>query len=266
MREEEKKRSTKKSSMKRFLSKRWALPAIYLACAAILLTAVLWFQGSNNNTVNPGNENVGDVNTGKINDPEAIEVGGKVENIDMPVSNKADLVVKGEFYDKNGSEESQEKSLIFYDNQYHMNRGIDLAMKDGKTFEVIAALSGKVTKVQEYALLGNVIEVTHSKGITTYYQSVNDIAVEVGDTIVKGQPLAKAGQSLLNEKAGIHVHFEIRKDGVAVNPKDYFEKSVVTLQEAKEVTGYTEDEEIEQDDNETESETKKPASDDVIEE
>ena len=115
-------------------------------------------------------------------------------------------------------------------------------------------------------MAGNVIEVTHSKGITTYYQSVNDIAVEVGDTIVKGQPLAKAGQSLLNEKAGIHVHFEIRKDGVAVNPKDYFEKSVVTLQEAKEVTGYTEDEEIEQDDNETESETKKPASDDVIEE
>ena len=45
MREEEKKRNSKKLGIRRFLSKRWALPAIYIACAAILLTAILWFQG-----------------------------------------------------------------------------------------------------------------------------------------------------------------------------------------------------------------------------
>ncbi|WP_042351211.1 M23 family metallopeptidase [Bacillus massiliigorillae] len=238
MREDEKKRNSQKSGMRRFLSKRWALPAIYLASAAILLTAVIWFQNSNNDSANPGEVEVEQVeNAGKNSGNEAVEVNSKVENFSWPVVKQDNAVVKKEFYDINGDKAKQENALVFYDNQYHLNRGIDIAMKDGKAFDVTAALSGKVTKVKEDALLGNVIEVEHVKGITTSYQSVTDIAVKEGDTVTKGQALAKAGQSLLNKDAGIHVHFEIRKDSVAVNPQDYFDKSVSSLMEAEVVNG-----------------------------
>ncbi len=94
-------------------------------------------------------------------------------------------------------------------------------------------MSGTVTKVQEDSLLGNTIEIEHSKGIVTRYQSVKDFEVAVGDVVDQGQAIAKAGKSLFNEDAGVHVHFEIRKDNVAVNPINYFNKSLATLQEAK---------------------------------
>lgn len=243
MREDEKKRISQKSGMRRFLSKRWALPAIYLASAAILLTAVIWFQNNNNDSANPGEVDVEQIeNAGKNSDKDAVEVNSKVENFSWPVSKQEGTVVKKEFYDVNADKTKQENALVFYDSQYHLNRGIDIGMKDGKEFDVTAALSGEVTKVKEDSLLGNVIEVEHVEGITTSYQSVTDIAVKVGDKVTKGQTIAKAGQSLLNKDAGIHVHFEIRKDSVAVNPQDYFEKSVSTLMEAEVVNGTATDE------------------------
>jgi len=263
MREEEKKRYSKKSGIKRFLSKRWALPAIYLASAAILLTAVLWFQNSNEDTAGSGDIKVQDTeSTGKGNNQESVEVGSKMENVMLPVDDRDSVVVKNEYYDKNGSKESQESALIYYNNKYHLNRGIDLAMEDGESFEVVAALSGTVTKVQEDALLGNVIVIEHQKGITTHYQSVTDIAVEVGNQVVRGQVLAKAGQSLLNEEAGTHVHFEIRKEGVAVNPNEFIGKSVATLAEASVGASKVETEDKEMEDAEQEDSTSEHSTED----
>jgi stage II sporulation protein Q len=230
MREEENKRSSQGSSVKRFFKKRWVFPAIYIASAAIILTGVLWFQSSNS-TKDKFDYEATDV-TDKKNETPAIEVNAALENIKMPVEKPMDAVVKMEFYDFNASDEEQQAALVFFNNQYVPNTGVDLAAKDGETFAVVASISGTVTRVEEDATLGNVIEIEHDKGIVTQYSSVKDVKVEVGDKVKQGQELAMAGQSLFNEEAGTHVHFEIRKDGVAVNPTSYFNKSVSALQEA----------------------------------
>ncbi len=262
MREEEKKRTSQKSGIRRILSKRWALPAIYLVSAAILLTAVLWYQTSNNNNATePGKVGYEENGTASKNkDEKAVEVNSKLENFIKPVSNQDDMIVKTPFYDVNGEEADQEKALVFYDNQYRLNHGIDVAMKDGKSFDVLTAVSGKVTQVKEDSLLGNSIEVEHGDGITTLYQSVTDIAVKVGDTVKQGQPLAKAGQSLLNKDAGIHVHFEIRKDNIAVNPESYFKKPVTALKDAEVVNGTPKDEKSVSEDESTKEKSSKDSN------
>ena len=230
MREEENKRSSQSSSVKRFFKKRWVFPAIYIASAAIILTAVLWYQTSNNASDKYDYKST-DI-AGKKGQEPAVEVSKTFEDFKMPVKNADAAVVKTKFYDFNGKTEDQEAALVFYNNTYQPNTGIDVTMKDDESFEVVAALSGTVTRVDEDAVLGNVIEVEHDKGIVTQYQSVKDIKIKVGQEVKQGQVLAKAGQSLFNEKAGTHVHFEIRKDGIAVNPSEYFNKSLSTLQEA----------------------------------
>jgi stage II sporulation protein Q len=230
MREEENKRSSQKSSFKRFFKKRWVFPAIYIASAAIILSAVLWYQTGGINTSKYDYKST-DL-AGKKNNQPSLEVNKALENIKMPVANALSAVVKMGFYDFNGKTQDQEAALVFYNNTYQPNQGIDLSMKDGAAFDVVASLSGKVTRVQDDATLGNVIEIEHDKGVVTQYQSVKDIKVKVGDQVKQGDVIAKASKSLFNEKAGVHVHFEIRKDGVAVNPSSYFNKPLSSLQTA----------------------------------
>jgi stage II sporulation protein Q len=231
MREEENKRSSQGSKVKRFFKKRWVFPAIYIASAAIILTGVLWYQSISTNTDKYSYKST-DLSGKQYNEP-SVEVNKALENFKMPVKNPDSAVIKMKFYDFNGKPSDQEASLVFYNNTYQPNTGIDITGKDGKTFDVTASLSGTVTRVDEDAVLGNVVEIEHEKGIVTQYQSIKDIQVKVGDSVKQGQVIAQAGQSLYNEKAGTHVHFEIRKDGVAINPTDYFNKPVSTLAEEK---------------------------------
>ncbi|NRD77153.1 M23 family metallopeptidase [Bacillus sp. BRMEA1] len=229
MREEENKRSSQGSKVKRFFKKRWVFPAIYIASAAIILTGVLWYQSSSTNT-DKYSYKPGDLSNSKYNQP-SVEVNKALENFKMPVKDPGSAVIKMKFYDFNGKPADQESALVFYNNTYQPNTGIDITGKDEKTFDVTASLSGTVTRVDQDSVLGNVVEIEHEKGIVTQYQSIKDIKVKVGDEVKQGDVIAEAGQSLYNEKAGTHVHFEIRKDGVAVNPADYLNKPVSTLAE-----------------------------------
>jgi stage II sporulation protein Q len=248
MREEEKKRTSQDSSFKRLLQKRWVFPAIYIASAAIILTAVLWYQTSNSNVAEQQDEynyNATDI-TGK-NNPPAIEVNSALENIKWPLANPETAVIQKQFYDVKGTDEQQQAALVTYGNSFQPNTGIDITMKNGETFDVVAALSGTVTKVQaDDSLLGNVIVIDHGNNVVTQYQSVTDFKVKEGDKVSQGQVIAKAGQSLLNDEAGIHVHFEIRKDNNPVNPIAYFDKPVSSV----EVEMFVDDHEVENEQNE----------------
>src|SRR5699024_9472203 len=128
-------------------------------------------------------------------------------------------------------EKEQQDALVYYNNQYTKNKGIDITSNDRKAFEVVASLSGTVTKSEKDPLLGNVVEIQHENGMKTVYQSLADVHLEVGDTLQQGEVVGKAGQSILGKDLGLHAHFEIRNDGVAVNPEVSFNKTITTIQD-----------------------------------
>jgi stage II sporulation protein Q len=234
MREEEKKRTSQNSAWQRFIRKRWAFPAIYLASAAIILSAVLWYQAGNNdvadsNKYNKDNES----NTSYNSDEPAVEVNRGIENFTMPVLDQDAVKIQKQFYDYDGSKEEQEASLVFYNNTYHPNTGIDIVHNEGKSFDVVAALSGTVTKAEKDPILGNVVEVEHEQGVVTIYQALSNVKVKAGDQVEQGQVIAQAGKNLFNEEAGTHVHFEIRKDNTPINPIDLFGQPLTSLTEEK---------------------------------
>ncbi len=53
--------------------------------------------------------------------------------------------------------------------------------------------------------------------------------VEKGARVAQGEVLGTSGLSAMNKEAGSHVHFEVRKDNVAVNPERYLNKSVTEI-------------------------------------
>jgi len=233
MREEEKKLSSQKKRGKSIFKKRWVYPAVYLVCAALLISGIFWYQSKGNESAKDNFNYRGDDLVGKkeFKNP-ATEVSKTLENFKWPVKNTSAAKIVKDFYDSKASAEKQEAAILVYNgNQFRPNRGVDIAMKDGKDFNVVAAMSGTVVNVNDNdSLLGNVIEIEHEKGVVTEYQSVQDIQVKVGDIVEQGQTIAKAGKSQLNEKAGTHVHFEIRKDNQALNPNTYFNKPLSALE------------------------------------
>jgi stage II sporulation protein Q len=218
MRDGEKKQSRK---VVRLFQKRWVFPTVYIVCAAVILTAALWFQMTNDKK-DPKKPSA----PYSQQDTPTVPVTNTSEVVKLPAAKTDQVQVKKKFYEDKGTAKEQEEALVFYNNTYSANTGIDIAAKDGKTFDVAAAISGTVTKAEKDSLLGYVVTVDSGNGITTFYQSLDGVQVEVGDTVAQGEIIGKAGLSEVNKEAGYHVHFELRKDGTAVNPEKFFEKKV----------------------------------------
>jgi len=104
--------------------------------------------------------------------------------------------------------------------------GIDFPLNTGA--KVVAAQKGIVIKVKRlnysYGYYVMIYHGTDAKGrkIVTLYAHNSSILVSVGQTVKKGEQIAKGGST--GNSTGPHCHFEMIIDGAKVNPKNYFSK------------------------------------------
>jgi murein DD-endopeptidase MepM/ murein hydrolase activator NlpD len=95
--------------------------------------------------------------------------------------------------------------------------GIDLAAPAGTPIR--AAQSGTVVYAGEQKGYGLIAIVEHPGGLTTLYAHSRDLRVVNGQRVREGQVIATVGES--GRTSGPHLHFEVRKDGVPVDPLDH---------------------------------------------
>ena len=95
--------------------------------------------------------------------------------------------------------------------------GSDIATSTGTP--VLAAASGTVTFSGRKGSYGNLLVITHSNGVQTYYGHCSKLYVSAGTTVTQGQTVAAVGST--GNSTGPHLHFEIRVNGVAYNPQNY---------------------------------------------
>lgn len=82
---------------------------------------------------------------------------------------------------------------------------------------IAAAESGTVTLVEYLRYgYGQHVIVSHGDGLSTLYGHLSEIYVKVGDRLSRGQILGRMGSS--GRSTGTHLHFEVRKNGIIVNP------------------------------------------------
>ncbi len=128
------------------------------------------------------------------------------------------------FYDINAEEETQQKSLIYYEGTYIQSTGV--AYIKSIPFDVIAVLDGTVKEVRGDEILGNIVVIEHQNGYVSTYQGVDDIKISEGSPIVQGQVIAKSSTSNIFKDLGNHLYFELSKNGEYVNPEEYYNKSI----------------------------------------
>jgi murein DD-endopeptidase MepM/ murein hydrolase activator NlpD len=97
------------------------------------------------------------------------------------------------------------------------HRGIDFAGPAGA--QVVAVASGVVTYSKERFGYGKTVEVNHGGGYVTRYAHNQKVLVAVGDTVQKGQSIALIGST--GRSTGPHLHFEVLKQGRAVDPMSF---------------------------------------------
>lgn len=124
------------------------------------------------------------------------------------------------FYDVDASIEDQLNAIIKIGNSYHESTGVSYTIDKETEFEVLASLSGTVTKVTQDALRGYVVEIEHLYGIKTEYSSLKEVNVAIGDKVKQGDVIGTAGTNNYDPNSGVHVHFKVLKGLYKVNPNE----------------------------------------------
>jgi len=98
---------------------------------------------------------------------------------------------------------------------YH--QGIDIGAATGTS--ILAANSGTVVTAKYSSAAGNYIMINHGGGVFTVYMHASSLLVSEGQTVVKGQIIAKVGSTGIS--TGPHLHFGVSVNGGYVNPRIY---------------------------------------------
>lgn len=146
----------------------------------------------------------------------------KEEKLLSPVKEHVGIVRY--YYDKDSTPEKQEQSLVFYEGIYRANQGVDYACNNEK-FDVYAAHSGKVVRVEEDPVLGWIVTINQN-GIKTTYESLSQADVKLNTEVKQGDKIGVSGENLYEADLKNHLHFMLEKDNVVLDPEKYLNKEL----------------------------------------
>lgn len=101
------------------------------------------------------------------------------------------------------------------------HKGLDIANSMGTPIR--AAAAGTVTYAQyNSGGYGNLVIISHGNGVQTYYGHCSKLYVTQGQTVSQGEVISAMGSTGIS--TGSHLHWEVRINGVAQNPRNYLYK------------------------------------------
>ncbi len=110
-----------------------------------------------------------------------------------------------------------------------MHAGLDFKGQIGAPIH--AAAKGKVSFVGRRSGYGNVVEIRHGNGLLTRYAHMSKFAARVGQPVDAGDVIGAIGST--GRSTGPHLHFEVRINDRAVNPRPFLEIAPDVLKEAR---------------------------------
>lgn len=97
--------------------------------------------------------------------------------------------------------------------------GVDLAVNTGT--DVLCFADGVVDYIGEDGSYGKYVQVDHGAGLTSLYAHCSALCVRAGQRVAAGERLAQSGET--GNTTGPHLHFELKLNGVRLNPVYYIE-------------------------------------------
>jgi murein DD-endopeptidase MepM/ murein hydrolase activator NlpD len=104
-----------------------------------------------------------------------------------------------------------------FTNLVQMHEGIDISNRVGTL--VTASAYGIISDIGNDWAHGKILVISHGFGMTTRYSHLNTVLVRVGQKVRRGDKIAELGMS--GKTTGPHLHYEIKFNGIPVNPMRY---------------------------------------------
>lgn len=150
--------------------------------------------------------------------PEVVEPdSGEVEQVGIFGEElRLLLPVKGEIINEySGTKPVKSKTT----GEWRVHSGIDIKAPSGSG--VACPADGKVLACEDNKLTGKTVSIDHGNGYVSTLYNLQSINVENGQKLKEGEIVGTVGNSAAQEmKEDPHVHFEVKKNGKFINPKD----------------------------------------------
>lgn len=131
------------------------------------------------------------------------------------------------FYDFEADENKQEESIVYYENTYLQNNGVDYVSDE--SFDVVSILDGEIISIDESDVYGKVITIKHNDNLKTVYANVEDVLVSVGYKVSQGEIIAVSAKSTTNTTEKSLLHFEVYYKENVMDPENFYTLSVDEL-------------------------------------
>lgn len=203
--------------MKERKLKSFVIPSIYIVTMAIVFISVVFL----------GNY--------LIEVPTTVDRQYAVDSIDtevIPVIKEEELVLvekpftsetvieKINYYNKEDEIEVQQNSLVYYQKTYMQNTGI--LYSSDEEFEILATNDGVIKDIKTDDVMGIVVEIEHEENITTFYYSLSEVIIKIGDEVIKGDKVGVSGTNKLENSGSTNLLFEVYYKGKTMDPNDYY--------------------------------------------
>lgn len=102
-----------------------------------------------------------------------------VVDVDTTISNpyvSENVTIARYYYNLEDDVDRQKESIIYYDNTYMPNTGIDY--KSDSEFEIVAILDGTIIDIKEDEMLGKIVEIRHNNELVSSYAGLSEISVQ----------------------------------------------------------------------------------------
>ncbi len=115
--------------------------------------------------------------------------------------------------------------IAWHEKGENYHTGIDIANSLGTP--IYATANGVVEQAGWMGNFGKAVLINHANGYSTAYAHMSKLAVASGQKVKKGQVIGYMGAT--GNASGSHLHYEVRLNGKAVNPRKYFDLTIATL-------------------------------------
>ena len=208
--------------MKKRVLRKWVVYGVYALTFLSVFSSIYFIEKSlaPENTFN--------------NDKDYVYVSKSIFDNEVPVVasgtqiirpyKATDVEIAKNYYDYKADADTQKKALLYYEDTYLQNSGVEY--KGSDNFDVVSILNGTVISIKNDNILGNVVEVRHDNDMISVYQSLSDVKVTENQEIKQGDIIGKSGTNNISKSLGDHLHFELIINGQNVNPEEYYNKNI----------------------------------------